>query len=1220
MRPHANSIAASWLFFLALALLCIGLPTAARAQVDAGAVRGTVSDASKAVIPGAKVTLVNVGTGLTTSVVTAKDGAYTFSPVKVGSYKVTAEFSGFRTDVLHVTVNVQDQVRADFTLVPGEVTQQVQVTSVAPQLQTQDASVGATATHEQIENLPLNGRNYTFLAQLNAGVTSLNPTRGLDQTGSFVANGLTSVHNNYILDGIDNNNDTVDFLNGAAYVNLPPPDAIQEFKLQTSNFSAEFGRAGGAVVNASVKSGTNQFHGSLWEFLRNNDLDAHPLSEYFNSASNRPVVPYKWNQFGGSAGLPILKNKLFIFGDYEGMRIRQGDQTSATVPTPAEVTSKYTNFSDLFQSTSATATDALGRIMNVETILDPATTRQVTQGQVDPVSGLVAAQTGYVRDPFYTGGSIAGITNFTTLSSQLNQMPANRLDPNAIKLLQLYPAANQTTGANEFTSNYAVNQPEPDNRQHFDVRVDYNLGSRDQMFVRESYGRRIANIPSSINGLGANPGFGSGVFQDLSNNLAASETHEFSATLINEARFGYSHLYTSAEPPVASQSGIPTQFGIQGIPQGPGNGGLPNINVGGLTSLGPGGYASPNDRTSNTIQFTENLTKIWSGHSLKVGMEYQRLSFPWVCPPYSRGYFAFSGYSGIPNVTNGVGAADLMLTPIPSTVTNSSTGVKGVDYVGGPNNTQVSTIDAPNDLRSYYGAYVQDDWKATRKLTVNLGLRWEAFLAISEASGSQAGLIPSADQTTATYNILSQQKSVQLSNSFLSLLAKDNIPLKYVGGSSILAGQKANFAPRIGMAYQFTPKLVARASYGVFYGGFENIGGSPDPAENYPFYVYLSISRPDASHPMIYGDGNRATLEDGLNDAEPDPNNPAFNAEYLGPIAYQQNPKTPYTQEWNASVQYQLRANEAVTVAYVGNNSQHMLNGAYTNQPTEILPPGTNPQNYIQFPDLSRSLNYMVNNGSSYYHNFEVTYERRYSNGVQFLANYTRSVCKTDNRNILNIGEGAAARAYELPGWGPEKDYTYCGDDVPNIFHASGIYALPFGKGQHFASNASTPVDAVIGGWSVQGIYTLQDGFPFSIGCPVSTTADYGCYANLVAGQNIYSHTSNSLGTQFLNPAAFANPPVATSIGQSDTSPLGGTGMQAHGPDYDDIDLSLFKQFQTTERTHLEFRAEAFNALNHPNFAAGFRSLDFRNTQYFGVIDAIRGNSRELQLALKFHW
>src|SRR6267378_2815153 len=285
----------------------LGVSLPASAQVDSGGIRGTVKDQSGAVVSGAKVTLTNEDTSLVTETITSDDGNYSFVPVKISTYTLAVEFQGFqKATQRHIQVEVQQQVKADFILVPGSVSQSVEVTAVAPLLQTQDASVANLATSAQINSLPLNGRNYTFLAQLGPGVTSLSATRGLDQSGSFVANGLTTVHNNYILDGIDNNSDVVDFLNGAAYVNLPPPDAIQEFKVQTSNFSAEFGRAGGAVVNATVKSGTNRIHGTLWEFLRNDKFDA--ADEYF---ANPKIAKgeLRRNQFGGAIGGPILKNK-----------------------------------------------------------------------------------------------------------------------------------------------------------------------------------------------------------------------------------------------------------------------------------------------------------------------------------------------------------------------------------------------------------------------------------------------------------------------------------------------------------------------------------------------------------------------------------------------------------------------------------------------------------------------------------------------------------------------------------------------------------------------------------------------------------------------------------------------------------------------------------------------------------------------------------------------
>jgi len=1182
------------------------------AQVDAGAVRGTVTDPNGAVISHAEITLTNDGTGFAVSTLSGSDGTYTFNPVRIGSYVVRAVSPGFLQMSAHVAVDVQAQVRADFRMVPGGKTEHVEVTAVAPQLQTQDASLGAVATQQQINDLPLNGRNYTFLAQLNAGVTSLKPTRGLDGSGSFTANGLPSIHNNYILDGIDNNNDTVDFMNGAAYVNLPPPDAIQEFKLQTSNFSAEFGRAGGAVVNATVKSGTNQFHGSVWEFMRNDLFDAMGLGQYFTSPANKKTTELRRNQFGVAVGGPIRKNKTFFFVDYEGTRIVTGGSSKSTVPTNSESGSGYTDFSDLFAYTGATSKDSLGRTFNKETALDPATTRVVTKGKADPVTGLTATANGYVRDPFVGAGApgIRGVTNFATAAwyQYLNRIPANRLDPVAIRLLQLYPAAN----APGFTNNYQATKKTPDNSDHFDTRIDHNFSDRDQLFGRASYTNRRTYNPTALPASSHTFGSGNGNRNDHSLNLAISETHVLSPTLINEARFGYSHLYTLNDFVDQNVMGIPATYGIQGIPQVNGNGGLPAIGISGLTSLGAASYASPNWRKSDTYQATDNLTKILGGHSFKVGAEYQRLRFPWSDPATSHGSFSFGGYTGIPGVTNGIGMADLLLTPIKSVVSN------GVDLVGGANAVSASGIPTPDDLRNVLGVYFQDDWKATRNLTLNLGIRWEYFGDLGDANGNQAGLISDANGANAQFVVLNSAKNLQLATSFTDLLAKDGIALKYV--SSIRDTPKTNFAPRLGVAYQVTPKLVIRAGYGIFYSGFENVGGQFDPAGNYPFSPTFYFNRPDASHPITFSNGTIATIENGLNAVNLSPSSPQFVAQGLAPTAFSSHGTSGYTQEWNGSVQFQLTGSQTVTVSYVGNNSHHLLDTGYMNQPSVILPPGTpNTLSYDPYPDLGRNIAYLLPNGSAIYESGQISFERRFSNGLSLLTNFTQSVCKTDAHSAIGMGDqGDRALAYNLPGYGLHKAYEYCGSDAPHIFHASGIWELPVGRGKLLATGASRVVDGMIGGWSAQAIFTVQDGFPLTIGCPTPTTAVYGCNANVAPGEKMYSHHGPHGITQFLNPAAFSNPPVATAIGQSDYSPLGGPATQAHGPGYTNLDFSTFKRFRA-ERADLEFRAEFYNLLNHPNFSNSFATLDFTNPQ-FAQINGTRGNARQVQFALKAYF
>src|SRR5690348_16182118 len=399
MKPRG----ASWVQSLLLvALVSFGL-ISAQAQVDTGTIVGTVTDPSGAVISGAKVTLTNLGTNASLTTTTQADGTYKFSTVRIGSYKIDVTAQGFQTTSQRdVTVEVSSNVLANFQMQPGSVTQMVEVTTAAPVLETQSASVGQVINQRNVDSLPLNGRNFTFLAQLAAGVNSPQAdTRGNAATGAFSANGLRPAQNNYLLDGIDNNSDTVDFLNGTNFVVLPPVDAIQEFKVQTSDFSAEFGRSGAAVLNATVKSGTNSLHGTIWEFLRNDKFDA---ADYFEKTcpANGPCQTHKGelrqNQFGFSIGGPVVipkvfngRDKVFFFADYEGLRRVQGTILTGSVPTVAERNSNFTDLSDLITGQSGAArTDLLGRSIPLGTILDPATTRAVTKGVVDPVSGIAA--------------------------------------------------------------------------------------------------------------------------------------------------------------------------------------------------------------------------------------------------------------------------------------------------------------------------------------------------------------------------------------------------------------------------------------------------------------------------------------------------------------------------------------------------------------------------------------------------------------------------------------------------------------------------------------------------------------------------------------------------------------------------------------------------------------------------------------------------------------
>src|SRR5271155_4526224 len=367
---------------ITLTSLCMLLAPSAFGQVDEGSVTGLVQDATGAVVPNAKVPLLNTDQGLTQTTNTEGSGVYTFSPVRIGNYTVSATAPGFSvTTQEHVNVAVSQNVRVNIELKTGAATETVEVTTAPPQMQTEDASVGQVINEQSVNNLPLNGRNFTFLAQLAAGVnTPQADTRGNAANGAFAANGLRPAQNNYLLDGIDNNSDNVDFLNGTNFVVLPPPDAIAEFKVQTSDFSAELGRAAGAVLNASTKSGTNSIHGAVWEFFRNDVLDA---ADWFEDNAGLKKGELRWNMFGGSIGGPVIKNKIFYFGDYQGFRHVQGNtQSGIGVPTVLQRNSGYSNLSEIVSanSSSAARADALGRLIPVGTVLDPATTRSVTAG------------------------------------------------------------------------------------------------------------------------------------------------------------------------------------------------------------------------------------------------------------------------------------------------------------------------------------------------------------------------------------------------------------------------------------------------------------------------------------------------------------------------------------------------------------------------------------------------------------------------------------------------------------------------------------------------------------------------------------------------------------------------------------------------------------------------------------------------------------------------
>jgi hypothetical protein len=1144
----------------------------------------------------------------------------------------------------------------DLSIKPGTVSQVVEVTSAPPLLQTQSAAVGQVVGSREVNSLPLNGRNYTFLAQIVAGVnTPEADTRGNAATGAFSANGERPAQNDYLLDGIDNNSNTIDFLNGTNFVVLPPIDAVEEFKVQTSNYSAQIGRAGGAVLNATVKAGTNNLHGDVWEFLRNDKLDA---ADFFEDSGGIRKGEFRLNQFGFTIGGPVViphvfngRDKLFFFGDYEALRRVQGSVFTNSVPTDLERNSGYTNLAELVvdQTGNSTSTDLLGRTFPFGTIFDPATIRPVGCGTTDTPTGLPAPACGagqptgttldFVSDPFYTGGSIVGITDYTgacpdVASCKLNQILASRLDPNAIKILNLFPRA-QAPG---IIANQTSNPPLTERRNAFDTRVDFNKSEADQIFTRISFVDDPQFIPSPFAGIADGGAFQDGPQTAISFQGALGWTHTLSPTAVNEARIGYTRLHTTRTGPVANQLGIPAQFGIQGVPQVPENGGLPAFVISGLSPLGSNAFL-PSDEISETTQVAENFTKVWGKHDYKMGFEYQHIKFSTLQPSWSHGEFDYYGdFTGGGN--NAI--AQILLSPIPATVSN------GIDNVGGASAVFTSNIALVDDLHNYYATYFQDDWKLTPKLTLNLGLRWEHFGLPVENHGRQANFVPGPPGNGAAYLLPDSTKNRNLApslSSFFSTLNMDGIAAPMFDKNWALAvAQNKNFAPRFGFAYQVSPKLVMRGGFGVFYGGFETQNGN-NQGNSFPFQFNFQYFIPDSHTPITVSGPNippacntAYTFELGFSCTPLDPS--LVSGSGIGLTGLQTNFQTPYTQGWNLTFEYAFAPSLTLTMGYVGNSTHHLEIFKGTNHVSQILLPDvptSGPGAPIPFPDIGSGATYQTSDGNSHYNGLQTTLEKRFSGGLNFLATYTWSRCRSDAGDLLNGTAIGNYRAVDVPGAGIQYDFGDCDFDIRHVVHFSGGYQLPFGQGKRFLGNAGRSTDLLAGGWSTQWIATIEGGQPITLSCDDGPAAGVGCYDYIIPGVN--RHGSGG-PDHFLNPAAFTQPcpppgftqPSTCVPGITGLGLLGGTASQVSGPQISRLDFSLFKAFRLSERFNIQFRSEFFNILNHPTFnAPGFGgngvvalpgSTDFLNSN-FGKIGSTRfrfNDPRQIQFALKLYY
>ena len=1121
------------------------------AQKDTASLEGRAVDSSGAVVPSASVSAVDVDTNFTYHVVSDSAGQWTISPVRIGRYRVTVSAAGFKEAVVGpITLDVQQRQRVDVTLVPGAVTQSVDVNSNSPLIQTDTSELGQVIDNTTMVGLPLNGRNAVQLAQLTVGVTTNEPGARTTAAFGFSANGSRSIDNSFLLDGIDNNSNLPDLLNEANYVIMPPPDALQEFKIETGNYDSEFGRSTGAIVNAVTRSGSNQFHGVLYEFLRNQNLDA---MNYYDKS----LQPYHQNQFGATLGGPIIRNKLFFFGDYEGLRISQAQPDTSLVPTAAQ---KSGDFSSQLDLTSATDVADCNGIPTYQGELFDTTRTQTT----------TANPSGYCGVPF---GYQNGVPS--------NIIPASKTDPLGAKLIQLFPSPNTSAAGYNYLSDplqtQVVNQG--------DVRVDQVLSSKDTSFYRFSLSRSPEIIPSPLPGLADGGGFFSGIQQINAYSLAVSESHVFSPSKANEFRFGYNQQSTSRYQANFNQN-VSQEIGFPGVPYvaGTDNGGLPQMAFSDASTLGSPTYL-PAIESQSTYIFADTLTLIVGEQTWKIGGEIRPEGFDFNEPPAPRGSLAF-----VPQFTDN--AAD------------PGSGGSGLATLltGQPNSGSINNISNGRYYRHTYALFLQNDWRITPALSLNLGIRYEYFSPVHERNNAQANF----NFGTGYLDIPRGSNNFTLPPALASIL-----PVNHNAPNGLLNPDYTNFGPRVGLAYQVTPKLTAQSAFGVFYnpneGGIWGYAGFNPPfllSESYVVPCGLPSYSTAAGNCSIPG---LSVLSQGFpTDALSDANTPSLGS-------YQVNMSTPYVMQWHLTFQYQLGQNTMLETSYVGSKGNKAYIEPNLNQATPTADPSAPYAPRRPYPNINTGIYQIRAEGSSNYNALQTSMTRRLSSGLSAIVNYTYSKALGDGSTTMGSQNNDSFRFGRDPG----IEYGPLDFDVRNRFTGSVIYQLPFGQGARFGGSANSVVDKFIGHWTGSGIVTLSSGNWFTV------TDGNGDFANsdgqqrpdFVPGQRATGKPCVP-GT-FFNTCAFANPPLG-SFGDVSLNSL-------EGPGYKDVDFALQKIIPIGERLQLELRGEMFNAFNHPNklFAApgpqNSNSATVFGAPSFGFVTAAQA-PREIQFAGKLYF
>ena len=1188
-----------WLLGIATLLLAalVLAPLAARAQISVttSALSGVVEDQTGAVIPNASVTLSSAERGVERATKTNGAGRYSFSQLPPSTYTLIVAASGFTKYEQHgIILNAAQESGQNVKLAPGSVTQKVVVNANASILNTSNANVSTLVTAKQIVALPLNLRNVYGLVTLNSSVNNNsesqnllggggNSTDNADQDISFLhfSGGFFST-TAYLLDGVWNTDPS-----WGAVVYVPSVDAVQELKVQNNSFTAQYGWSTGNVVNVTTRSGTNQFHGDIWEFYRNSALDANL---WFNDYNNVPKESVDRNQAGVAIGGPVYlphlypqRNKTYFYGVYEHLGLSTPLIGTFTVP---DAKFRAGDFSELLGP--RIGTDALGRPIYSGQIYNPATTRKIVAGQVDPVTGLIANRTGYIRDPI-PNNNLAALGSFNALGA---------------KLLSYYPMPTKSG----LTNNFSAAASAPAESNEYSIRIDQNVGSMDHLYGRYSYKSEYkTNTPNFFGD--KNPAGPGNIKSNNRYSIALGYSHIFTPTLSVNLTAGYEHW--NQQSTGQSPNFQPTTLGLpayldQYTPE------FPVFNVGSQSQLGTNNY---NGTIIPITSASADFVKTYGKHTLYFGYMFidsqaNFTGFPGTSLDFN-GSFTNGPNPTSPAANTGNGLAQAML----GVLDGGQTG----EYLN------------PAIAKHYNGWYVQDDYRPVSGLTLNLGLRYEIQGAPTYRHNSASYFNPDIP------NEIGESVGQTLPGSLVFLSS---------GHRGVYATRYNNFAPRLGFAYQATPKLVMRGGYGVFY----------TPA------VFFSTSAPGdvdgfSSTTSVVSTLDGVTPNSAVTTSNPWPEGfVPITGNLLGgleSVGYNVNSvflhrKSPYTQQYMLGFEYSFTNNDSLSVAYVGNHGTHMpfssLNRSQLAPQYLAMGPDAldamvaNPfyghinagqsgcglnRSTIQYAHMLEPYPQYCNVTENYpaagfdiYNSLQATYRHRFQKGLSVLVSYTYS-------KFLDNTEGTQSWAYKGNN-SPANNYNLAAEksvdagDTPHSLVASYIYQLPVGRGRTIASHISRKADAVVGGWEWSGIATAKSGIP--LGFSGNDIPSYGGNPrpDIIGNPNAVAHRSVH---EWFNTAAFAYAPYGT----FGTAPRYSSKVRA--PDYVDFDTAIMKNWSIGGVRRIQFRFEMFNAFNHPQFYAPntyYSGCDPNNghggcDSGFGQISSTFP-SREIQLAGKFYW